>query len=105
MLFFVCLFVCLFCFVGFFELERISEMMRESIRMMDLEHPHVLNIIGVCLDAGPAPYIVVPFMANGNLLTYIKGEKDNLVFPDLSMVDSEPVSVHSHVSILCCCTV
>ena len=72
--------------------------------MMDLEHPHVLNIIGVCLDAGPAPYIVVPFMANGNLLTYIKGEKDNLVFPDLSMADSEPVSVHSHISMLCCCT-
>jgi len=60
---------------------------------MDLDHPHVLNIIGVCLDAGPAPYIVVPFMANGNLLSYIKGEKDSLVFPDLSLTDSEPVSV------------
>ena len=72
--------------------------------MIDLEHPHVLNIIGVCLDAGPAPYIVVPFMANGNLLTYIKGEKDNLVFPDHSMADSEPVSILAlmllHISIL-----
>ena len=68
--------------------------------MMDLEHPHVLNIIGVCLDAGPAPYIVVPFMANGNLLTYIKGEKDNLVFPDLSMADSEPVSSLTHFYVM-----
>ena len=68
--------------------------------MMDLDHPHVLNIIGVCLDAGPAPYIVVPFMANGNLLSYIKGEKDSLVFPDLSLTDSEPVSVAD----LYCCT-
>ena len=49
--------------------------------MYGFEHPHVLSVIGVCVDAGPAPYIVMPFMANGSLLTYIKKEKMNLVVP------------------------
>ena len=55
--------------------------MKESEKMQGFEHPHILNIIGVCVDAGPAPYIVMPFMANGSLLAYIKKEKINLVVP------------------------
>ena len=54
-------------------------MVKESLKMEGFEHPHVLNIIGVCVDAGPAPYIIIPFMANGSLLAYIKKEKTNLV--------------------------
>ena len=56
-------------------------MVKESVKMYGFEHPHVLSVIGVCVDAGPAPYIVMPFMANGSLLTYIKKEKMNLVVP------------------------
>lgn len=56
-------------------------MMKESVKMYGFEHPHVLSIIGVCVDSGPAPYIVMPFMANGSLLTFIKKEKMNLVVP------------------------
>ena len=54
-------------------------MVKESLKMEGFEHPHVLNIIGVCVDAGPAPYIIMPFIANGSLFAYIKKEKANLV--------------------------
>ena len=57
-------------------------MVKESLKMEGFEHPHVLNIIGVCVDAGPAPYIIMPFMTNGSLLAFIKKEKINLVVPD-----------------------
>ena len=57
-------------------------MMKESEKMQGFQHPHVLNIIGLCVDAGPAPYIVMPFMANGSLLAYIKRERMNLVVPN-----------------------
>ena len=57
-------------------------MVEESKKMQGFEHPHVLNIIGVCVDAGRAPYIITPFMANGSLLAYIKKEKMNLVVPN-----------------------
>ena len=57
-------------------------MMKESERMQNFKHPHVLNIVGVCVDAGPAPYIIMPFIANGSLLAHIKKEKTNLVVPN-----------------------
>ena len=57
-------------------------MMKESEKMQGFEHPHILNIIGMCIDAGIAPYIIMPFMANGSLLAYIKKEKMNLVVPN-----------------------
>lgn len=68
-------------FLGFFDQNRVADMIKESVKMYGFEHPHVLSVIGVCVDAGPAPYIVMPFMANGSLLTYIKKEKLNLVVP------------------------
>ena len=66
--------------------------MKESRKMYGFEHPHVLGVIGVCVDGGPAPYIVMPFMANGSLLAYIKKEKMNLVVP-IDSDDHELASV------------
>ena len=62
-------------------------MVKESLKMQNFKHPHVLNIIGVCMDAGPAPYIIMPFMTNGSLLAYIKKEKINLVVLDTAYND------------------
>ena len=55
--------------------------MEESLKMKQFDHPNILNVIGVCIDAGPAPYIVMPFMANGSLLCYLKKERSNLIVP------------------------
>ena len=49
--------------------------------MMSFDHPHVLGLIGICVDAGPAPYLVMPFMANGSLLAYLRSNRQSLVFP------------------------
>jgi serine/threonine protein kinase len=46
--------------------------------MYHFKHPNVLTLTGVCLDGGPAPYIITPFMANGSLLTYLKKNKATL---------------------------
>ena len=62
-------------------------MVKESLKMQNFKHLHVLNIIGVCVDAGPAPYIIMPFMTNGSLLSYIKKDKINLVVPDTANND------------------
>ena len=42
-------------------------------------HPHVLSVIGICLNSEAIPYIVMPFMANGSLLSYLKMERSNIV--------------------------
>ena len=67
-------------------------MMKESMKMYGFEHPHVFGIIGVCVDSGPTPYIVMPFMANGSVLAYIKKEKMKLVVP-IDSDDHELASV------------
>lgn len=54
--------------------------------MQALDHPNVLKLTGVCLDGGPAPYIIMPFMANGSLLNYLKENRESLVV-DLSSDD------------------
>ena len=66
---------------GFFDNSQVNKIMEESIKMKHFDHPNVLHLIGVCLDAGPAPYVVMPYMANGSLLHYLKKERNNLVLP------------------------
>ena len=61
--------------------------MTESMKMKEFEHPHVLGLIGVCIDAGPAPYIVMPFMANGSLLSYLRKERPNLLLDETADED------------------
>ena len=47
-------------------------LIRESVLMFKFDHPNIISLIGLCLDAGPSPYIILPFMENGSLLSYIK---------------------------------
>ena len=56
----------------------IRDLLKECARMYEFDHPNVLKLSGVCLDGGPAPYIIMPFMANGDLLSYLKEERENL---------------------------
>ena len=58
--------------------------------MKKFEHPNVMNLIGVCIDVGERPYIVMPFMANGSLLTYLKKERPHLTLAEDD--ESEKVS-------------
>ncbi len=47
--------------------------------MYEFDHPNILKLSGVCLDGGPAPYIIMPFMENGSLLAHLKEERQNIV--------------------------
>ena len=47
--------------------------------MSRFKHSHVMGLIGVCLDTGSAPYIIMPYMANGSLLNYLKKERRDFV--------------------------
>lgn len=61
--------------------------------MYEFDHPNVLKLIGVCLDGGPAPYIIMPFMANGSLLSYLRKERKELVLePSANLEVAEVVS-------------
>ena len=59
--------------------------------MSTFDHVDVLTLKGVCLDGGPAPYIIMPFMANGSLLAYLKKNRNSLVISSED-ADGEDVS-------------
>ena len=65
-------------------------MLKECSKMAKFDHANVLTLRGVCLDGGPAPYIIMPFMANGSLLSYLKKNRKSLIVPADS--DTEDVS-------------
>ena len=59
-----------------------DKILDESLKMRTFQHRYIMSLIGVCLDAGPAPYIVMPYMANGSLLSYLKRERGCLVLKE-----------------------
>jgi len=60
----------------------ITELLDESLKMKSFSHPNILNLIGVCVDAGPAPYVIMPYMANGSLLHYLRKERPHLTIAE-----------------------
>ena len=59
--------------------------------MKEFDHPNVLNLKGVCLDGGPVPYIIMPFMTNGSLQSYLKENRESLVMDPSSTDPNEVV--------------
>ena len=57
--------------------------------MSKFDHPNVLTLTGVCLDGGPAPYIIMPFMANGSLLAYLRKNRETLVVSSENKSDED----------------
>ena len=72
---------------GFYDHSMVRDMLKECLRMSTFDHLHVLTLKGVCLDGGPAPYIIMPFMANGSLLAYLRKNIKNLVVSNESNDD------------------
>jgi len=40
--------------------------------MKNFNHPHVLSLLGLCLGYKKEPMVILPFMANGDLRSYVK---------------------------------
>ena len=76
--------------IGTFSNEEVDSFLSESILMKQLSHPNVMSLLGVCLDAGPSPYLIMPFMAEGSLLNYLKKRRSTLVLAN--NIDEDIVS-------------
>ena len=64
---------------GFYDKSTVRDMLKECSKMSEFNHPNVLRLIGVCLDGGPAPFIIMPFLMNGSLLAYLRKNRGALV--------------------------
>ena len=53
--------------------------------MKRLDHPNILPIIGVCLEShheSGLTFMVLPFMVNGDLKSYLKNKRKNPAYVD-----------------------
>ena len=60
----------------------LTSMMGEILKMQDFHYPHVMTLIGVSFDANHTPSMVMPFMANGSLLLYLKNNRFTLIISE-----------------------
>ena len=44
--------------------------------MKDFKHCHVMKLIGICIGHDQLPLVILPFMENGDLLTYLRDPKN-----------------------------
>ena len=72
-----------------FQQSDVQSILSEVCKMQDLSHPNVMTLVGVCADSASGPSIIMPYMANGSVLDYLKKERTNL---DLNF-DAETDSV------------
>ena len=56
----------------------LNSLIQESLKMSKFHHPNVMKLIGVCIDMGETPYIVMPYMTNGSLQSYLKKHRAEL---------------------------
>ena len=75
--------------IGFYDKTAVRELMKECSKMYKFDHPNVLTLKGVCLDGGPAPYIIMPFMANGSLVSYLHKKRELLIITHGDKDDEE----------------
>ena len=62
--------------------------------MAKFSHPNVMRLIGVCIDKGVSPYIIMPYMAYGSLLSYLKKQRAELTLANDE--DQELVCIYTH---------
>ena len=74
---------------GVYDRAAVRDMLRECSKMKNFDHRNVLTLIGICLDGGPSPFIIMPFMSNGSLLHYLKNNRGTLVISRESKDEDE----------------
>lgn len=79
-----------YVFVDVTEHEEVEKFIKESAIMLDFNHRNILNLMGVCFNTEDnLPAIVLPYMTNGDLRTFLKEKKaemgnSSVKYPEVS---------------------
>jgi len=77
-------------------MSELNNMIEESLKMSKFNHPNVMRLVGVCIDGGESPYIVMPFMTHGSLLSYFKKHKAELTIANSDNMELVRVCINAH---------
>lgn len=73
---------------GFYDANNISSIITEIFKMKEFSHQNILRLRGVALDARHSPCVIMPFMENGSLQSYLRKEAIRKEL-SISSLDSE----------------
>ncbi|CAG2248798.1 HGFR [Mytilus edulis] len=65
------------------EVQDINAILDEAMIMKDFNHANVLSLIGISVAPGEFPLVIIPFMSNGDLLSYIRSADNKPTIKDL----------------------
>uniref|UniRef100_A0A914YU23 Tyrosine-protein kinase n=1 Tax=Panagrolaimus superbus TaxID=310955 RepID=A0A914YU23_9BILA len=80
-----------------------SDLLNEAKVMIDLRHPHLVELLGVVLDDSREVYMFTEFMANGNLVDYLRSrgrhhvERTQLIRFSLDVAEGMAYMERQHV--------
>ncbi|XP_022081062.1 hepatocyte growth factor receptor-like [Acanthaster planci] len=60
---------------------KIIKFLQEGLIMKTFDHPNVLGLLGLTFDPAGQPLIVIPFMENGDLRTFLVKQKQKITHP------------------------
>lgn len=58
----------------YFNQEQFCSFLQEALIMKDFEHPNVMSLIGLVFVQHEAPLLILPYMCNGDILTYVRDD-------------------------------
>ena len=79
----------LFLCVGLYTASDLKQLAEESQIMAKFDHPNVMNLLGVSISKSKTLLIIMPFMAQGSLLSYLKKHRDELAMSSEDIAESE----------------
>ncbi|KAH9503785.1 hypothetical protein Btru_066620 [Bulinus truncatus] len=73
---------------------------KEAMIMKNFHHPNVLELIGIAENFPGTPYVVLPYMDNGDLLTYVRKETLEISLHDVIKFGADIASGMAYLSSL-----
>ena len=55
--------------------------------MSRFNHPNVMKLLGVSINVGKTLYVIMPFMAQGSLLSFLRKNRADLTVENEDMID------------------
>ena len=56
-----------------------EQFIKECIIAKRFNHPNILNLIGVSYIKGESPLMILPFMCNGDVKSFVKSKRGNIL--------------------------
>ena len=71
----------------------------EALIMKDFDHENILSLIGICLGKDHMPLVVLPYMAHGDLLSYLRNVNNVSFFLEMKR-HFKPTTTDNHSLII-----